>query len=139
MIVYFARSIRGRHSKADNFYPLICDYILQAGHILAMSLPVPVGIKSISNTDDFIFKRDTYWIDQSNCMIADISNPSYGVGFEVGYGVYQKKIPIICTAFKGSDISAMANGYFYINYYDSQETLKNVISSSLQNISLGYL
>lgn len=134
MIVYFARSIRGKRSVANNYYYLIPSYILESGNDLASSKGLPKEIQDIKETDEFIFKRDTYWLDQSECIIADVSNPSLGVGFEIAYGFYERKIPIIPIAYKGSKVSAMISGLFNIDYYDSELSLEMIIEKNLLKV-----
>jgi nucleoside 2-deoxyribosyltransferase len=42
-----------------------------------------------------IFDRDLNWLKQSSIIIADVNEPSHGVGMELMYA-YEHEIPVIC-------------------------------------------
>ena len=65
-------------------------------------------------------------------MVAEISGPSLGVGFEIAYALYKSKIPVLAVANKEvENISAMVNGcdskLLEVKFYsDDKELLKIV-------------
>ena len=49
-----------------------------------------VGRKNVEkseegNSDTYIFERDVSWLKSSDVMIADVTVPSLGVGYEIGF------------------------------------------------------
>jgi len=59
-----------------------------------------------------IFARDLAWIDASDALIAEISVPSLGVGFEIGEAL-RRGLPTLClrdAALAGTPPSAMIAG-----------------------------
>ncbi len=61
-------------------------------------------------TDKFIHDRDVKWIDEAECIIADVTNPSLGVGYEIRYGIERGK-KILCLKRKDRKrLSAMIKG-----------------------------
>jgi hypothetical protein len=36
-------------------------------------------------------------LEKSNIMIAEISTPSHGVGREIAYAQFERKIPVLCV------------------------------------------
>lgn len=43
-----------------------------------------------------IFARDIAWIDESDLVVAEVSVPSNGVGYEIAYARHARNIPVIC-------------------------------------------
>lgn len=141
--VYFARSIRGDHHAADTFiFETITNAIKDCGHRVSYDDPALTAAhkKRLSEGYDsfeaFIHDRDIQWIDRAQAMIAEVSHPSLGVGYEIAYAHFQKKIPILVVALKDSDpISAMISGHFPVFWYrdssDLTEWIKNFLSEGI--------
>jgi nucleoside 2-deoxyribosyltransferase len=94
---------------------------------------------SIPLSDNQIYTRDIKWIDGSELMIAEISGPSLGVGFEISYALFQKEIPVL--ALVSSDvkkISAMISGcnseLLTVKRYKNVEDMQNIISDYFKNL-----
>jgi len=136
MIVYCAISIRGEKTFQD-FFPQIIEHITSLGHTALSELNVDFK-PAAPLTDSEIFTRDIKWIDKSKVLIAEISGASTGVGFEIAYALYKKKIPVLALANKeaGSNVSAMINGcqsqLITIKRYGDSEDLKKAISDFLK-------
>ncbi|MDD5582421.1 MAG: nucleoside 2-deoxyribosyltransferase, partial [Candidatus Marinimicrobia bacterium] len=47
--------------------------------------------KNLSDKD--IFKRDFTWLQKADCIVAEVTTPSLGVGYEIAVGV-QRHIPV---------------------------------------------
>jgi len=43
-----------------------------------------------------VFMRMEKQLEKANIIIADISTPSHGVGREIGYAQFERKIPVLC-------------------------------------------
>jgi nucleoside 2-deoxyribosyltransferase len=56
-----------------------------------------------------VFERDTAWLRDSNAVIAEVSTPSHGVGFEIAYALERGK-PVLCLAREGVRVSKMLTG-----------------------------
>ena len=64
--------------------------------------------------------------DESDVLVAEVSTPSHGVGYEIGYALTQNK-PVICIYQKGAVVSKMILGnphpnltvYSYSNWEDA--------------------
>ena len=57
-----------------------------------------------------VYQRDAAWIDGSDAMIAEISTPSLGVGYEIGYAL-QRGLPTLCVYRDGLFVSKMITGH----------------------------
>ncbi len=111
MNIYFAGSIRGGREDRELYFQLI-DYLKQFGTVLTEH----VGKKELSLmgedglTDRQIHDRDLAWVLNSDVMVAEVTQPSTGVGYEIGIIVNKK--PILCLYRKqeGKNLSAMIAG-----------------------------
>ncbi|HEY3272094.1 MAG TPA: nucleoside 2-deoxyribosyltransferase [Geothrix sp.] len=56
-----------------------------------------------------VFERDTAWLRASDAVIAEVSTPSHGVGFELAYALERDK-PVLCLAREGVRVSKMLTG-----------------------------
>ncbi len=137
MQVYFARSIRGQHAAGEKiFFKLIADTIKKRGHVLAMETPVDRSLYAHLDENSFIYERDIEWLDNSQAMIAEVSNPSLGVGFELCYALWQLKIPILAVASKDTNVSAMVAGSLDVFFYRDRSDLEAQIEAFLEESEL---
>ena len=94
--IYFAGSIRGGREHID-FYREIIEYLRQYGEVLTEH----VGDNKLSEEgekgldDESIYKRDIQWLSTSDIVIAEVSNPSLGVGFEIAKAIELNKC-VLC-------------------------------------------
>ncbi|WP_243305165.1 nucleoside 2-deoxyribosyltransferase [Geothrix oryzisoli] len=56
-----------------------------------------------------VYERDTAWLRASEAVIAEVSTPSHGVGFEIAYALERGK-PVLCLARAGVRVSKMLTG-----------------------------
>lgn len=134
--VYFAGSIRGGREDAA-VYKRIIDYINRTNtvlteHIGLGSLSVKVRTKE---DDEHIYKRDTEWLRLSDVLIAECTNPSHGVGYELAYAE-DHNIPVhIFYDKRKANISAMLNGnaYFKVYPYENEAEIYPILDKILGN------
>jgi hypothetical protein len=134
MQVYFARSIRGQHAEGEKpFFEAIINTIKKGGHTLA--LEVPSNQDGLwANRDQYIYNRDIEWIYNSNAMIAEVSNPSLGVGYEIAYAVHVCRIPVLAVAYKDTNVSAMIQGSLDVFFYRGASDLETAIQTFLEDV-----
>ena len=94
MKIYFAASIRGGR-KDSGVYSDIINHLKEFGEVLTEH----VGYESLTSkgedamNDIQIHDRDMEWLIKSDIIIAEVTNPSLGVGYELGRAIaYNKKI-----------------------------------------------
>ena len=56
-----------------------------------------------------VYARDIRWVEASDAMIAEVSTPSLGVGYEVGHALHLGK-PVLCLYRRGLFVSKMITG-----------------------------
>ena len=112
MKIYFAGSIRGGDEDRGIYHTLIKR--LQE---FAEVLTEHVGDAALTDqgettkSDNEIFRRDVAWIHEADVIVAEVTVPSLGVGYELGIGESLGK-PVICLYREndGRQLSAMIRG-----------------------------
>lgn len=110
MKVYFACAIvGGRQDEAA--YQQIVDAMLADGHEVPTAMNAGPGWQTIEGSPDpnEVYRRDTEWIDESSVVVAEVSTPSHGVGYEVSYALDRGK-PVLCIYRQGVKVSKMLTG-----------------------------
>jgi 2'-deoxynucleoside 5'-phosphate N-hydrolase len=138
MKIYFAGSIRGgRDDKA--LYLKLIQHLKKYGQVLTEH----VGDPSLTHfgedgpTDSFIYDRDMGWIQQADVLVAEVSTPSLGVGYEIAQAEMFKK-PILCLWRNqpGKRLSGMIGGSRKVHNvtYDTLEEATRLIDKFFSNL-----
>ncbi|XP_056408909.1 2'-deoxynucleoside 5'-phosphate N-hydrolase 1 [Hyla sarda] len=112
--VYFCGSIRGgREDRA--LYERIIRLLKRYGTVLTEHIASPeiseAGEDAREDGDKFIHDRDVAWLQQADVVVAEVTQPSLGVGYELGRAVtINKKILCLFRASSGRVLSAMIRG-----------------------------
>ena len=138
MRIYFAGSIRGGRDDAD-LYLKIIDHLKSFGDILTEHVGDNALTASGENLmDDIsIHERDMDWLIDSDIIVAEVSNPSLGVGYEIGRAIeYNKKILCLYRKKDKKRLSAMISGSNKLTCieYIALSDLKILIDQYLKNI-----
>ena len=128
MKFYFAGAIRGGREKLD-IYIKINELLEQYGEILDKHVANPnVNKMEKNNSLEEIYNRDINWINKCDVLVAEVSTPSLGVGYEISYAENLGK-RIICIYDESINISAMIGGnkkIELIKYKDSADLLSKL-------------
>ncbi len=109
MKIYFAGAIRGGREKVLDYNKII-NYLDKNNIVLDKHIgDINISNKGESISKEDIYKRDIDWIIECDILIADVSIPSLGVGYEISYGERLNK-RIICIYEKDTNLSAMISG-----------------------------
>ena len=60
-------------------------------------------------TPQDVYERDTAWIKNCDVLIAEVSAPSHGVGYEIGFALNIGK-PVLCLHSQQRSVSKMITG-----------------------------
>lgn len=110
MNVYFACSITGGR-EFEAIYQAIVQTLLDDGHVVPTSFLASsevMGLEKIVSPSD-VFTRDIDWINRAEALIAEVSTPSHGVGYEIAYALSLGK-PVLCCFQEGRTVSKMITG-----------------------------
>ena len=124
MKIYFAGSIRSGRQDAELYRKVIAA--LKEKHQV---LTEHVGDLSLSTVEDkgdkAIYEQDMAWLRESDLVVAECTQVSLGVGYELAYAEAHGKEVHIFYRPKETQLSAMLSGneYFHIHQYDSEEEL----------------
>ena len=137
MIVYCAGAINGDTTYQKNYIEMI-RFVESMNHTPLAELNGKFNA-SIPLSDNQIYTRDIKWIEDSILMIAEISGPSLGVGFEIAYALFRKRIPVLALASTEVEkISAMITGcnseLLTVKRYQNIEDMQNIISDYFKNL-----
>ena len=112
MKIYFAGSIRGGREDVK-IYTEIIKHLRKYGDVLTEHVadPTLVDKGELNLSDKEIHNRDMDWLIQSEVLVAEVSVPSLGVGYEIRAAVeLQKKILCLYRLQKDKNLSAMIGG-----------------------------
>ena len=125
MNLYFSCSLTGgRQDQA--IYAAMVTQLQTLGHQV---LTAHLAAESVVSADgelvpDAVFERDTAWLRGCAAVIAEVTTPSHGVGFEIAYALERGK-PVLCLAREGVRVSKMLTGIrrpgFEFQTYGTQE------------------
>ena len=137
--IYFSGSISGGRRDVP-LYRRIVEAMQADGHrVLAGNVIADhIGDDGEPMDASTIFARDLGWIDEADILVAEVSMPSTGVGYEIAAARYRNRMPVIalyrpahtrrCTAMVAGD-----EGIRLIEYGDdSIEAMLEKLSSALR-------
>lgn len=132
MKIYFAGSIRGGRGDADMYMSML-DHLRTYGTVLTEHVAdVNLTDAGESLTEEQIFSRDVAWIHEADVIVAEVSTPSLGVGYEIGIAeTLGKKILCLYRPQEGKSLSAMIRGNtnVMIQEYSSIEDVEHIFKT----------
>jgi nucleoside 2-deoxyribosyltransferase len=133
MNLYFSCSLTGGR-RDQPVYAAMVAYLQGLGHrVLTAHLAAEtVTVEDGGVSAEEVFQRDTAWLRECDGVIAEVSTPSHGVGFEVAYALERGK-PVLCLAQEGVRISKMLTGirqagFAFATYATPEEALSRLES-----------
>jgi nucleoside 2-deoxyribosyltransferase len=110
MKIYFACSISGGR-KDEKAYQYLVRVLEEMGMEVPTAHIAETGIEIIDGQENprDIYQRDVNWIEESDLLVAEVSTPSHGVGYEIGYALFLGK-PVICLYRQDVIVSKMITG-----------------------------
>jgi hypothetical protein len=110
MDIYFGCSITGGRNEED-IYQVIVNQLLEDGHQVPtahLSRPEVMELEQVVDPRE-VFTRDIQWINNCQVMVAEVSTPSHGVGYEISHALSKNK-PVLCLYRSGAQVSKMITG-----------------------------
>lgn len=123
--IYFCGSIRGGRADAG-LYRMMIDELKKYGRVLTEHVGDPKLTEfGGDGTNEEIWRRDTLWLDECGIVIAECTNPSLGVGYELAYAEAKGKPVHIFYGGEAGRLSAMLAGdpNFTVHEYSGAEEL----------------
>lgn len=110
MNIYFACSITGGR-EFEAVYQRLTAALLADGHEIPtahLASSSVVALEAVVSPQD-VYERDVAWIQQADALIAEVSVPSHGVGYEIGFALGAGK-RVLCLLQEGRKLSKMISG-----------------------------
>jgi nucleoside 2-deoxyribosyltransferase len=109
--IYFAGSIRG--GRGDQaIYEEIIDRLRRYGTVLTEHVgDVNLSLGGENAADCDIHDRDLDWLRSADVLVAEVTTPSLGVGYEIGRAVeWGKRVICLYRPADGTRLSGMIAG-----------------------------
>ncbi|MEI6509846.1 MAG: nucleoside 2-deoxyribosyltransferase [bacterium] len=129
MKVYFALPVIAGRTGALSFLDLLESLEEKGHHVLTghlFHLDALPAERQVPRCQ--VFARDIGWLEESDVLIAEVTAPSTGVGYEVAHAISLGK-QALCLAEAGVSVSAMIEGnptLTLVRYRDSDEAIEAV-------------
>ncbi len=110
MNIYFACSITGGR-EFESVYQVITKALLEDCHEVPTAHLAETGVMALEAVIDplDVYSRDVAWIRASDTLIAEVSAPSHGVGYEIAFALGLGK-PVLALYREGHKVSKMISG-----------------------------
>ena len=110
MNIYFACSITGGR-EFESIYQAIVRTLTEDGHVVLTAHLAESGVTESEAviSPQGVYSRDITWIGSSDILIAEVSVPSHGVGYEIGFSLGLGK-PVLALYQERRKISKMISG-----------------------------
>lgn len=110
MNIYFACSITGGREferiSQDLMAALLSDgHQIPTAHLAESNV---LAMESVIAPRE-VYERDVAWVQSADALIAEVSAPSHGVGYEIAFALQVDK-PVLCLYQAGRKISKMITG-----------------------------
>jgi hypothetical protein len=91
--------------------------------------------------DDYIYTRDMHWLEKADALVAEVSAPSLGVGYEIACALHLRKIPVLCLVHADAGLlSAMISGntdpLLALARYRTRDDMKEAIGRFLKKVAM---
>lgn len=129
--VYFSGSITGGRRDAEVYAKIICKlkerFVVLTEHI---GDPELTELGEPDRSAEEIYETDTKFIRECDLLVAEVTQVSMGVGYELAYAEALGK-PIYCfvDGNKNKNLTAMLRGNHNLNiytYYDLKEVFEKI-------------
>ena len=139
MNIYYACAIIGGRNDQP-MYQRMVEFLQSEGNVVLNAVISGAGFEGsdITRSPREVYTRDTTWIDESDALIAEVSTPSHGVGYEIAYALGKAK-PVLCLYQSGRRVSKMITGNTRPNLavapYRSIEEAAQIIQQFMKKIT----
>ena len=108
--IYFACSLTGGRSDEET-YQAIVAHLLAQGHEVPTAHLAEAEVMELEKViqPGEVYTRDAAWIRGCDALVAEVSTPSHGVGYEIAFALSLDK-PVLCCYRSGARVSKMITG-----------------------------
>jgi 2'-deoxynucleoside 5'-phosphate N-hydrolase len=128
--IYFAGAIRGGRDDWA-LYQTIIRVLGKYGTVLTEHIgESELAVTGEDQADSFVHDRDLAWLREADCLVAEVTTPSLGVGYEIGKATeWNKRVLCLYRKTEGRSLSAMIAGCTGVatRNYSSESDLADLI------------
>lgn len=138
MNIYFSCSITGGRND-QGIYKLLVDQLTNWGHEVPTAILASPKVMDYENSvePEVVYQRDVKWVEDCDALIAEVSTPSHGVGYEIALALLLKK-PVLCCFQKGRKVSKIITGNdlptLQLAMYETEDQLLNKVEEFLAGL-----
>jgi nucleoside 2-deoxyribosyltransferase len=120
--IYFAGAIRGGRGDRALYLALV-DELRRYGEVLTEHVASPeLDPIGESGSDAAIHDRDLAWLKEADYLVAEVTTPSLGVGYEIGRATeWNTPVLALFRPSEGKKLSAMIAGSNGVEAREYQE------------------
>lgn len=110
MNIYFACSITAGR-EFESVYQVIVRALVEDDHVVPTAHLAESGVAALEGAipPGEVYARDIAWIRDCDALIAEVSIPSHGVGYEIGFSLGLGK-PVLALYQEGRRVSKIISG-----------------------------
>ena len=134
MKIYFAGSIRGGRDDHE-LYADIISLLQNYGDVLTEHVGgANLSVHGESLLDSEIYDRDLAWLREADVVVAEVTTPSLGVGYEIGKATeWNKRVLCLYRPADNRRLSGMLTGCPGVRVYEYRavDELKEIFDEFL--------
>jgi nucleoside 2-deoxyribosyltransferase len=123
MKIYFAGAIRGGREDVALYLEMV-ELLRSYGAVLTEHV-ASEQLSSLGESEDdrAIHDRDLAWLNEADCLVAEVTTPSLGVGFEIGKATeWGLRVLCLFRPSAGRALSALIAGNSRVTVREYQST-----------------
>ena len=137
MTIYFAASISG--GRGDQaIYMQIIELLRSHGTVLTEHFGDPsLTAAGESLADGAIHDRDIEWLRRADVLVAEVTTPSLGVGYEIGRAMeWGKRVVCLYRSSESRRLSGMIAGCeaIEVHRYNDAAQLPSILKTALETL-----
>jgi nucleoside 2-deoxyribosyltransferase len=138
MNIYFSCSITGGRND-QQVYEAIVNALLEDGHEVPTAILASDDVMALEKIiqPEEVYLRDVAWVEGCDVLIAEVSTPSHGVGYEIALALSLGK-PVFCCYQKDRQVSKMILGNNHprirLAAYNHSHEAVNAVRNFLRNL-----
>ena len=139
MNIYFSCSLTGGRND-EGIYALLVKHLVDNGHEVPTAHLARPEIMTLEHSidPDEVYERDIDWLQSCDAVIAEVSTPSHGVGYEIAYALCIDK-PVLCLYAQEAAVSKMITGNnspnIIVSSYRDQKQALEILDRFLTGLS----
>ena len=136
MKIYFSGAISAGRDHAAIYQRMVARMQAQGHDVLSAHVADPAVLQHEADVPARgVFDRDVKWIEECDVMVAEVSTPSTGVGYEYGLAIQLGK-PVLCLYQSGLRMTKMILGNpaprLTVATYSSAAELDEIVDAYLE-------